>query len=194
MTHIVVNMDTALNNSYKNYHTKGLHYLCLKRSEKLTEKLYFISQEAACRHLVVLHDHRYDFYSRVLVGRCMNILFEEGSDGIKYNEFVYDTPLNKGAGFLRKGETSLAVESMDDYQPGEYWTQLAEEIHTIQCDRNTILYQRQYEDRIVGPTRAFSEKNELPSLAGLYQPMTEDDIYLSVRKLVSIGFPVEIIG
>lgn len=187
-----IEMDTAMEHSFCNYHAKGLHYLCLKRSDDLTEKLYFIDHDASDRHVVVPHDHRYDFTSETLVGECQNILFEEDPRGGDWFKFRYDTPLNGGKGFLSDGRTKLIARSAHPFVRGQWFKEAAEEVHTLRCAEGTILFQRQYADRVTEPTVAYSSSSALPNTSGLYDLPTEDFIFDCARKLISAGYAVEV--
>lgn len=41
-------MAEVLANSYRDFHAKGLDYICLKRSFKETLKLYFFDGDSSC--------------------------------------------------------------------------------------------------------------------------------------------------
>lgn len=194
MTHFVIDMQTALEHSFRNFHAKGLDYLCLRRTPELTEKLYFLDGAACDGDAVVPHDHRYDFTQTVLRGRCTNLLFEERAGGDVWHRFRYETPLNGGSGFASDGLARVAVKSAVDYHASEFWFERSEEIHTIRCKPGTILHQRQYQDRVETATRAYSKASSIPSLDGLYDHMTDAHVFECVRLLVAAGHNVEIVA
>lgn len=55
-----IDLQQALKNSYRNYHAKGVDYLCVGRTPQLTQKIYFIDGFEG--DVVVPHDHRYEFF------------------------------------------------------------------------------------------------------------------------------------
>lgn len=67
---MTVHLDEILAHSFTDFHAKGLDYLCLLRSPEITVKAYFFEGDvASAPEVVVPHDHRYCFNTRVL-GRC----------------------------------------------------------------------------------------------------------------------------
>lgn len=175
-----------LNQSYRNFHAKGLDYLCLKRSSEHTIKVYFFDGDAdlsALPEIVMPHDHRYNFRTVCIAGevsnleqsRCANF---SGSD--RYESFLWDTPLNGGAGFRHEGEAFLTHPHRSDYRAGEAWASSFDTIHTLRIGRTgTIIRLDQYADVVpVGtPTRTYRPASvagdiAAPELAGLYEAMT----------------------
>ena len=190
---VTIDMHWARSASYRDFHAAGVDYLCMSSTPQLVEKLYFI--DGVQGDVVVPHEHRYDFDQTVLSGWCENILFEESEDGEEWTEFSYLSPLLGGDGFARKGKAKLRTASATRYVRGSMWTQAAREIHTIRCEPGTILYQRQYADSVGRrPTRAFSKDDALPSIAGLYKPMSEVRIRELAVRLARQGYSVEIVN
>ena len=57
-----VSMEEVLANSFRDFHAKGLDYVCLKRRPSETVKLYFFDGDVSkLPEVVNPHDHRYDF-------------------------------------------------------------------------------------------------------------------------------------
>jgi hypothetical protein len=69
-------LDTIAGNSFRNFHAKGLDYLCLHRSEALTIKAYFYAGEAGSE-VVCPHDHRYPFSTHIVAGESGHIRYTE---------------------------------------------------------------------------------------------------------------------
>lgn len=174
------NLEHLLDDSYRNFHAKGLDYLCLKRTPLMTVKAYFFDGDVAKLPEVVMpHNHRYNFLTTVLSGEVMNELYSPGEGGWEaktYNQFSYMTPLNGGAGFTYEGEVLLHKVSHISYREGRRYFSLFGDIHTIRImEPETILVLYQHEDRvpIEAPTQAYSrDSKEPPSGHGLYDIMT----------------------
>lgn len=178
-------------NSYKNFHTKGLDYICLMRSSKLTRKVYFFDGDVSkLPEVVNPHDHRYDFNTVVLAGEMSNSLYTPSSitTDPMYNMFEWRTPLNGGAGFTFKREMRLRETTRHMYSSvgrQEYYM-LADEFHTIRMHSDqALLLLDQYEDvvPIDAPTTTFMKEKQAPSLDGLYERFTEDEILKRLKVL-----------
>src|SRR6185312_12218927 len=104
-------MAHLLANSYRNYHAKGLDYLCLRRSAELTLKIYFFDNPAhETSDVVCPHDHRYDSNTAVIRGGAINVIWRPANGGAKdmnaakrFDAFRWYTPLNGGRGFVHDG-------------------------------------------------------------------------------------------
>jgi len=178
----------VLDQSYRNFHAKGLDYLCLKRSAEHTVKVYFFDGDAdlsALPEIVMPHDHRYDFDTVCIAGEVSNKEFARCApfaDAVRHEEFAWDTPLLGGHGFSHVGEAWLTEASVCDYRAGDRWRSGASVIHTLQIRRaGTIIRLDQFHDVVaVGtPTSTFRKADEpgdivAPEIAGLYEPMTPD--------------------
>lgn len=179
-----VNLDEVLANSYRDFHVKGFDYLCLKRTPTETIKAYFFDGDVAhLPEVVIPHDHRYAFSTKVLAGQSRNRRYLRGLRGLAdarpFEAFNYLTPLNGGDGFSWSHTDWLMEVEDTPYLVGETYDQRADEIHTIQITgQGTILLLKQGADVVpVGcPTRAYRPDGmrEAPSLDGLYRPMTAD--------------------
>lgn len=186
----------VLDQSYRNFHAKGLDYLCLKRTPGHTVKVYFFDGDAdlsALPEIVMPHDHRYDFETVCIAGEVANKEFSRCApfaDSQRYEEFAWDTPLLGGSGFTHIGDAHLTEESVSDYRRGDRWKSGAASIHTLQIRRaGTIIRLDQYADIVpVGtPTRTYrlaSERGDIapPELAGLYDTMSADYAALRLRQ------------
>ncbi|AXH70489.1 hypothetical protein HOT75_gp102 [Gordonia phage Daredevil] len=192
-----LDMESVIANSYKNFHTKGFDYICIGRTPALTEKLYFFNGDVSLLPDVVNpHDHRYHFWTTCLAGGVGNSVYEEVGNtsdpldvfrSVAVDVFDYLTPLNGGDGFTHRGRTHLMEIGRWDYAPGERYSMMADEIHTIHINQpGTVLYLRQYQDVVpVGtPTRTYSpDASPTPTTAddGLYDKYTADEIVAQLR-------------
>lgn len=181
-----LNMDEVIANSFKDYHTKGFDYICLKRTPTLTEKVYFFDGNvSALPEVVNPHDHRYDFGTICLAGEVENIWYREGQ-GKPYQTFDYRTPLNGGDGFHWSGETLLAEQARMKCGAGSAYVMSFFELHTIRMVQpETVLFLTQWEDKVRPgrSTRTFTQDREPPSLSGLYSKPTADDVIAKLSRL-----------
>jgi len=184
-------------NSYRDFHAKGLDYLCLHRSEEVTLKAYFFEGECLeSPELIVPHDHRYGFVTHVLASHLVERRWAEcGSEGgAVYQQFDYATPLNGGSGFAWKGEVRLGGWDNGVHGPGTAYMTRRDQIHTLaNVARGTVIVIQQFADQIpVGePTRAFRRGlgHEAPSMDGLYAQMTPDRAISHLQRLRGLGWP-----
>lgn len=181
----------AMEHSFRDFHAKGLDYLCLRRSEDLTLKVYFFDGDSSLTPEVVNpHDHRYDFTSRVLDGVVENVTYRHSvlpGVGLKYHAFSYLTPLNGGSGFKERGSAELVEDSRRPYYKGDQWRSYSETVHTLSIrERGTVLLLRQFRDCVpVGmPTTTYvQEGRSAPTLDGLYSRFTTDQLIARVTEL-----------
>lgn len=189
----LIDLGEVLANSYRDFHVKGFDYLCLKRSEAETIKVYFFDGDVSkAPEVVIPHDHRYGFRTDVVAGSMVNRKFVVGGrcdpDAKPYERFDYLTPLNGGPGFTWRETAWLRAYTETEYQVGENYSMGANGIHTIQITGpETIICLRQYADLIpVGkPTSAYRPDGmrEPPSLDGLYRPMDADH---ALRRIATL--------
>jgi hypothetical protein len=179
-------MADVIANSFKDYHVKGFDYLCLRRSPTLTTKLYFFDGDVSkLPEVVNPHDHRYDFRTLCLSGAVSNSRYLRDDAGDQFQVFQYRTPLNGGNGFEWLNETRLREVSRLAYGRGDTYGMRHAEIHTIRIGAsNTVLLLDQYEDQVPldGATLTFTKGNA-PSLSGLYNRFTADDVRRRLRQL-----------
>ena len=176
----VFTLKHALDNSYRNFHAKGMEYICLKRSPKLTVKLYvFDGDVSKLPEVVNPHDHRYPFDTAVVAGSMQNMLYRPGESGEVFQTFDYMTPLNGGNGFTWREERALEEYNRQTLHRGQSYLMDAAGIHTIRMlEDQTVLVLRQYEDVVPldQPTLTFTHEKEPPSLSGLYERWTEGEL------------------
>lgn len=195
-----VNIDLIIENSYKDFHAKGFDYLCFHRSPEITQKIYFFDGDISqLPEVVNPHTHRYDFTTWCLSGEVENITYGApsmiGMGEGTYQVFEYMTPLNGGNGFTHVGEAELAVIDRQTYTPGAMYSMLHDEIHTIRMVKNqTILLLNQLADIVPvdEPTLTYTRDVEPPSLSGLYNQFTRDEVVAKFGILSELvpNFPV----
>jgi hypothetical protein len=185
-------IDEVIKNSFKNFHTKGLDYICLHRDKNLTEKYYFFEGNlGSLPEIVVPHNHRYDFTTTVLSGTVRNRIYLEDNVGETYSKFNYYTPLNGGTGFTYMDEIKLSLSSDIPYYRNETYLSKAKEIHTLQIASDTAVAKLiQYEDLLPEetPTQAYRlGSKETPNLNGLYEKFTEDEVLKRLKQIEELS-------
>ena len=191
----VDSMEDIVENSYKNFHAKGLDYVCIRRTPEQTLKYYFFEGDfTKLPEVVNPHDHRYAFMTTTVAGQVENICYLPSDDGYHvcerpktYQKFEWMTPLNGGSGFTWAGEQELFECDRTVYPVGRSYYMRAPEIHTIKFrQHNSIIALSQYRDTVPldQPTITYAESE--PSLTGLYEKFTPDEITKKVRVLESL--------
>eukprot|EP01102_Stenamoeba_stenopodia_P012773 TRINITY_DN4065_c0_g1_i1.p1 TRINITY_DN4065_c0_g1~~TRINITY_DN4065_c0_g1_i1.p1 ORF type:complete len:235 (+),score=57.96 TRINITY_DN4065_c0_g1_i1:150-854(+) len=194
-----------IDNSYKNFHVRGMHYINLQRNNELTVKLYLIdpsSIEFACdKYLVSPHDHGYDFKTIVLRGWMRNITFEENdidmsvtnNKGVgfeSWNEFEYFSPLSqknkerstvaehRGLRWLREASNTLIPT-------GGSYALSHRQVHTITVATNqpTLLLLFQKRDAGKNSTKLYLRTKELSATDGTYQRFTEEEFQVVLETI-----------
>lgn len=198
-----INLDHVLEHSYKDFHAKGLDYICLARTPELTLKAYFFAEGMESQKLgevVNPHDHRYDFDTMCLSGKIRNKWYQSwpflyGQDPSeegwrRYECFEYRTPLNGGDGFAWDSEVYLKEVRHRDCAPGERYFMEDFELHTIQVMApETCIVLMQFEDTLPldQPTFTFTQSVEPPSLKGLYSEFTADEALNRIQLLKDLS-------
>lgn len=186
-------IDTIIKHSFKDYHVKGFDYLCLHRSEDITIKLYLFDGDVAkASEVVNPHDHRYNFQTLVLAGTLVNLIFVPTRD-VSYPEyatFAYRTPLNGGNGFSEVGRNFLRLSHSTKYSKTRFCTSRHDQLHTIRVGSSQtalLLYQGPDVLGMREPTTTYVPPGKpAPSLSGLYNRFTRDEIRDRIAKLSRI--------
>jgi len=182
-------IEVMARNSFSNFHTKGLDYLCVHRSEELTIKVYFFERGGQTAPEVICpHDHRYPFHTQVLAGQSGHYRYSQHpvrrhmlpNDMTRYQKFDWRTPLLDGNGFEWIGEVDLERVAEERYETGQSYYCRADEIHTIAVNDDTVIMLYQFADTVPidVPTSTFVPgfDKEPSSLGGLYEHMAEDRV------------------
>ena len=114
---------------------------------------------------------------------------------LRFQKFEYRTPLNGGNGFTHIGEETLIERysttlQMNASRGGPHgqpsYSMSYNQIHTIKIRRSdTVLLLEQGEDQIsiAQPTYTYTQDTEPPSLTGLYDKFTADELIDKLTKL-----------
>jgi hypothetical protein len=193
---ILDDLETIAANSFRNFHAKGLDYLCLHRSEVLTIKAYFYEiGDHQPPEVICPHDHRYPFSTHILAGESGHIRYREMPPWAKsptHQCFRWRTPLLGGSGFEWDYPARLDAQPVEQYHAGQsYWCN-ADEIHTITIRHpNTVLLLYQHADEVpsFGHTSTFvpGSSREPPRLDGLYDRMPLDQAEQRLAHLIQLG-------
>lgn len=192
-----LDIDHVIANSFKRFHVPSIDYICLKRTEDDTIKLYFFEDAAVQSSEVVNpHWHRYDFRSTAITGEVENIWYERGlssraiDNPMRYERFDYRTPLLGGDGFTHRGSEYLyrkKAEVVGDYWPSKSYFMRFDEIHTINIlQPETCLMLHQFRDMVPAgiPTETFMRTGDPPNLNdGLYEKFTADEVIKKLKWL-----------
>ncbi|HEX4246193.1 MAG TPA: hypothetical protein VHY77_11535 [Acidimicrobiales bacterium] len=118
----------------------------------------------------VIHDHPFDFVSRVVVGELTNIRYEEDPTGVKYIRDRY-SPGNED---LRTTDFIQLAPRAETYRGGEEYAQLFHELHDSDQLPGTVTIIRM----------SFRDVNELtvcraegtPWISGVSPPATSEEV------------------
>ena len=194
----MVTLTDAVNSSYRNFHAKGVSYLCLSRSLPVTHKLYLFedsSDDVPVAEVVHPHDHRYPFTTTCVAGAVRNLTYTPSDSGMTFTRYDYRSPLldSAVAGFTEKDTVRLSVLDDSEYRQSQSYTMNADEVHTIRVRGGTALYLVQYADTVPvdQPTSTFMGPNEsVPSLdSGLYEKFTNDQMLRLLREVSELELP-----
>lgn len=181
-------LSSLMEASFKDFHAKGLDYICLKRTPQATLKVYFFDGDVSkLSEVVNPHDHRYKFNTGVLAGSLLDKVYLPHPEGEVFQAFDYMTPLNGGGGFTFRNEERLSLVDREVVHAGDYTVRLPNQIHTIKpLQDQTILMLVQFEDvtPIDVPTSTWVRQGEpTPNTSGLYSKFTTDE-FLARLKII----------
>ena len=163
-----INLTEALETSFLDYHAKGMHYLCLKRTPELTLKLYLIEpdHQPADRKrgwLVMPHNHAYAFEQVVLAGSINQILFKVDENAKKKDFFRlwWNPQARMGSAFV---PTMVGLRSRSEWiGVRRGYAMRTDQVHTIAARRDepTLLLSYQHHDEEAVRTAVYSSLPEL---------------------------------
>jgi hypothetical protein len=173
-------LQAVVEHSFKDFHAKGLDYICLKRTPEYTVKVYLFDGDASTLPEVVNpHDHRYVFRTTVIRGKLFDYGYIQDESGEPWQAFDYMTPLNGGNGFTYRGTEGLSLNSVGTISQGSSLITRTDQVHTIctGADQTMVLLE-QYGDLVAldAPTSLWCRSGDpTPVQTGLYSKFTEDE-------------------
>lgn len=177
-------VETIADNSYLDFHAKGLQYICLKRDPLgETHKVYFLPSNPA--GIVNPHNHRYAFETELLAGRVVDQRYDIAKPGQPYLRRRWFTPLDGGEGFGLDGNPCQLQELPPDHfaRPGSKWATSLGVIHTLRPLTESVIYLVQ-RPSIRGSSAVYLPEGEpLPSLSGLYRKPSIDTVISLLRTI-----------
>lgn len=175
-----MNIETIAENSFFNFHAKGLDYICLRRDPGgETHKLYFLPENRD--GIVAPHNHRYDFQTQLLAGEVEDVRYTQDhlmEQGDQYFEHEWYTPLSGGYGAspysepVRLRRKTSVVAS----RPGDTWHTKAHRIHTLRPLKPSVIFLIQKPRKRPTSMIYLREGQGFPNLSGLYAKPTVDDV------------------
>jgi hypothetical protein len=118
----------------------------------------------------VIHDHPFDFTSRIVVGEMTNVRYVEDPAGTKYLRERYSPPNEE----LRTADFVQLSGQAETYREGEEYAQEDHELHSSHQLAGTVTIIR----RAFGPPRELTvcRPEDAPWVSGLSRPATPNEI------------------
>jgi hypothetical protein len=123
-----------------------------------------------CVGVPVIHDHPYDFVSRIVAGELTNIRYEEDSSGVKYLRERYSPPNEE----LRTTDFVQLSGKAETYRAGDEYAQLAHELHGSQQLPGTVTIIRQTVRE--GRELTVCRPEETPWVSGVSRPASSSEV------------------
>jgi hypothetical protein len=120
--------------------------------------------------VLVIHDHPYDFVSRIVAGELTNIRYEEDSSGVKYLRERYSPPNEE----IRTTDFVQLAGKAETYRQGDEYAQLAHELHDSRQLPGTVTIIRQTLRDVRELTVCRPE--EAPWVSGMSRPATSGEV------------------
>ena len=142
--HLTHNLDGLVKDSIKNFHFKGLNYICFQFNDKLTIRLYIVKPEDNLKtESVNIHNHLYDSQILMLSGEMQNNVYRE-VEGDKFYSYYLTSALNPdnktGSVQLEPlGKVGLEKVKSIRLRSGDSHLQVHSEIHNVVNSPNEYL-------------------------------------------------------
>ncbi|KAF0974994.1 hypothetical protein FDP41_005747 [Naegleria fowleri] len=200
--------------SVKDYHVKGVHYLCLERSEAITTKVYVLNpqllrmhgdhgfrmmnekeqqrrHESMDRNLANPHNHRYHFKTTVLAGEMVNKVFQERDIPEKEEAFQLNYHQWHSSDALHQ-DLYLFWKFAYFYQTNEF-----ERMHQVLLEPSQFEYLRNGESYELSPEKIHTIQvsdrectilflQQFPNVKGLYSRYSEKEANELRRKILEL--------
>jgi len=137
------NIDYMVENSIKDFHFKGLNYICFQFMPHLTVRLYVIEpSEPVDTKNVNIHNHLYDSQILVLTSSITNNVYKK-IDGEDYNHYYLTSalcPTNESKKIKLDTLGKCSLEQIKSIQlfPGDSHFQDHTEIHNVENDTTKL--------------------------------------------------------
>ncbi|EFC48113.1 predicted protein [Naegleria gruberi] len=178
--------------SFKDYHVRGVNYLCLERSCNITTKVYLLDPvEHGKGYVANPHNHRYHFKTTVLNGSLKNLVFEERQAQEDHSDLYWKYAyFHHTHQFERLNKVLLHLNHIDHCEVGESYDLSPNEIHTIQVSEKepTVLFLQQYPDVVPEsyPGEFYCRESSPPNVDGLYQRYSEEEVRDLREKILQL--------
>jgi hypothetical protein len=123
-----------------------------------------------CVGVPVIHDHPYDFVSRIVAGELTNVRYEEDPSGHKYLRERYAPPSED----LRITDVVQLVGKAETYREGDEYAQAAEELHDSHQLSGTVTIIRCTFRNVSELTVCRPE--DAPWVSGVSRPATSQEV------------------
>lgn len=134
------NLEYMVKNSIKDFHFKGLNYICFQFLPHLTIRMYVIepSVHPVDTKNVNIHNHLYDSQILVLTSKITNNVYKK-IEGNEYNHYYLTSALcptneSKKIKLEKIGKCDLKLIDWIRLHPGDTHFQHHEEIHNVEND------------------------------------------------------------
>lgn len=137
------NIEYMVENSIKDFHFKGLNYICFQFMPHLTVRLYVIEPSAPVdTSNVNIHNHLYDSQILVLTSNIQNNVYKK-VEGDEYNQYYLTSALcptneSKKIKLDRLEKCSLELVKSTTLLPGDTHFQDHTEIHNVFNDTSQL--------------------------------------------------------
>jgi hypothetical protein len=191
---VTYNIDYMVEHSIKDFHFKGLNYICFQFMPHLTIRLYVIepTQPVDTKN-VNIHNHLYDSQILVLTNNIKNNVYKK-IEGDDYNYYYLTSalcPTNEtGKIKLEKlGKCNLELVNCVELFAGDTHFQDSAEIHNVENDVTKLTAFMVFEfPTIKNNSVLFSRKDYGTTIPtdNCYNRFTADEIQKLISKVVSV--------
>ena len=187
------NLEFITKQSIKNFHFKGLNYICFQFLPNLTIRLYIIKpQDNLKTESVNIHNHLYDSQVLMLVGEMANNIYAE-TIGADYHKYYLTSALNPknttGNVLLEKlGKTDLVKVDSINLSAGQTHLQEHKEIHNVENKPNEYLAFMVFEHPTVKDNSILYSPidygSQIPTKENVYDKYSEVEIDFLLLELI----------
>lgn len=188
------NIDYMVEHSIKDFHFKGLNYICFNFSPNLVIRLYIIEpSEPVDTKNVNIHNHLYDSQILVLSGGIINNVYkmEEGDDYFysHLTSALCPTNIDKKIKLKTIGKTNLRMEKSIKLEAGDTHFQDHTEIHNVENDTTKLTAFMVFEYPTIKKNSMLFSKKDYGNTINTdkaYQRYTKEEIHYLVNDVLSM--------